>query len=51
MEKASADLMSYRRLMEIRRATGDTGITVNPFKGTFSTYGRAFDAVSEQVAQ
>jgi hypothetical protein len=51
LEKVSAGIINHRRLMEIRRATDDNGISRNPFKGTFSTYGHAREVVSEEVAK
>lgn len=50
-EKVSSRIIHYRRLMDVRRATGDTNITRNPFMGTYSTYGHAREVVSEEVVQ
>jgi hypothetical protein len=51
VEEASRDLVEYRRRMEIRRATGDTNITMNPFTQTIPVYGHPREAFSEPVAQ
>ena len=51
LAEISRNVMDYRRLMEIRRATGDTGITVNPLHMSIQTYGRGSEAFSEEVPQ
>ena len=51
VEEVSAKIMRYRESMKIRRATGDPGITKNPFTQTFSSYGHFSEVVSEEVVQ
>jgi hypothetical protein len=51
LAEISRNVMDYNRLMEIRRATGDPSITVNPLHMNIKTYGRFSEAFSEEVPQ
>ena len=51
VEEATERIIHYRRMMEIRHATGDTGITTNPFAQSFPLYGHPREVLSEEVAQ